>query len=86
MVRLVVLALIAVLVYLLLRVLLRLVAAGLPGAGPGRAGRPALRDDLVKDPVCETWVPRRVAVTRVAGQTTYYFCSRACADRFTGQA
>jgi len=36
----------------------------------------------VKDPVCETYVPRRTAVVRTAGSATYYFCSPACAAKF----
>lgn len=50
-------------------------------------GRPALRrvlkDELVKDPVCETYVLRSRALTRTVGGTTYYFCSRECAGRYT---
>lgn len=42
----------------------------------------ALRDQLVKDPVCQTYVVRSRAVSRDAGGTTHYFCSRECAARF----
>jgi YHS domain-containing protein len=52
---------------------------------PPSTGRPrALRDELVKDPVCQTYVLRSRAVTREAGGTTHYFCSRECAARFSG--
>ncbi|MBI3030053.1 MAG: YHS domain-containing protein [Candidatus Rokubacteria bacterium] len=48
------------------------------------AGRPrAIRDELVKDPVCQTYVLRSRAVSREAGGTTHYFCSRECAERFS---
>ena len=43
---------------------------------------PAVRDELVKDPVCQTYVVRSRAVTREAGGRTHYFCSRECAARF----
>jgi len=49
---------------------------------PRRPG--ALNDELVKDPVCETYVLRSRALTRTVGGTTYYFCSRECAGRYTG--
>ena len=50
-----------------------------------RPHRPrALRDELVKDPVCETYVLRSRALTRTVGGTTFYFCSRECAGRYTG--
>ena len=36
--------------------------------------------DLVKDPVCQTYVVRSRAVRVAAGAP--YFCSRACAERW----
>lgn len=43
----------------------------------------AIQDELVKDPVCQTYVLRSRAVTRETGGTTHYFCSRECAARFS---
>ena len=82
MLRFVALAVLACLIYLLLRATVAGFLAGLRGVG--RAGRSVreLRNDLVKDPVCETYVPRRTAVARTAGSATYYFCSPACAAKF----
>lgn len=40
------------------------------------------RGELVKDPVCDTYILRSRAVTREAAGTTHYFCSRECAVRF----
>ena len=52
---------------------------------PPPARRPrAIQDELVKDPVCQTYVLRSRAVRREAGGTTHYFCSRECAARFSG--
>ena len=52
---------------------------------PPPARRPrAIQDELVKDPVCQTYVLRSRAVSREAGGTTHYFCSRECAARFSG--
>ena len=53
-----------------------------PSGGAGRPGD-AGRDELVKDPVCNTYVLRSRAVTRESGGTTHYFCSRECATRFS---
>ena len=39
-------------------------------------------DELVKDPVCQTYVVRSRAVRRTAGGQLRYFCSRDCARRF----
>jgi YHS domain-containing protein len=39
-------------------------------------------DELVKDPVCQTYVVRSRAVSRTAGGQVTYFCSRDCARRY----
>jgi hypothetical protein len=49
------------------------------GAVGGRHPR-ALRDELVKDPVCQTYVVRSRAVSR--GDVA--FCSEECASRYAG--
>lgn len=49
-----------------------------------RAPRPAGRsvlDELVKDPICQTYVVRSRAVTRQGPEGPRYFCSDACARR-----
>jgi hypothetical protein len=48
--------------------------------GGTRAPR-ALRDELVKDPVCQTYVVRSRAVSR--GDVA--FCSDECAARYSGR-
>ena len=48
--------------------------------GPAEEGTP--RDELVKDPVCQTYVVRSRAVRRPAHDGTRYFCSSACAKRY----
>jgi hypothetical protein len=45
--------------------------------------RPVLRDELVKDPVCQTYVVRSRAV---AGADAKYFCSAECARRWAAQS
>jgi YHS domain-containing protein len=41
-------------------------------------------DELVKDPVCQTYVVRSRAVTRQTAAGPRYFCSTECAGRFSG--
>lgn len=86
MVRLLLLALVAFLLYLLLRSAVTAFFVGLRGAVGPRGAPRAIRDELVKDPVCETYVPRRSAVARSVGTTTHYFCSAACAEKFQRSA
>lgn len=48
-------------------------------------GRSIDQDQMVQDPVCHTFVPRKIAfVERIGGQT-YCFCSRQCAAAFAQQ-
>ena len=42
----------------------------------------ALRDELVKDPMCQTYVVRSRAVAREARGEPVYFCSPECARRY----
>jgi hypothetical protein len=66
-------------ILLVVRLVLRAFAAQRVGSGPARpdgSGR-----DLVRDRVCNTFVPRdRALVARVGGREEF-FCSPACRDR-----
>ncbi len=45
--------------------------------------RPDEIDDLmVKDPNCQTYIPKRDAVRAERNGETYYFCSRECRDAY----
>jgi YHS domain-containing protein len=41
-------------------------------------------DELVKDPVCGTYIVRSRAVSRGVASSAPYFCSAECAGRFAG--
>jgi YHS domain-containing protein len=43
------------------------------------------RNKMVQDPVCKVFVPRGTAVTAEIGGQTYFFCSRDCAQTFQKQ-
>jgi YHS domain-containing protein len=64
-----------VLLALTLRILLR------PRRGPGPRSRRA-PDVLVKDPVCQAYILRSRALTRVEDGVLHHFCSPACARQF----
>jgi YHS domain-containing protein len=66
--------------------LLQGIMAGMSGPaepGPVRDGRPPAQGvQMVKDPVCGTYVvPDRTLSVNV-GRTTMYFCSAACRDKY----
>ena len=54
--------------------------------GPKRGGGPIeAKDQLVLDPVCRTYVARENALAESIGGQTYYFCSSDCARAFREQ-
>jgi YHS domain-containing protein len=46
----------------------------------GRAG--GVIDEMVQDPYCKTYIPRRESVRRVIEGQEYLFCSGECADKY----
>ena len=46
----------------------------------------AERDELVKDPVCQTYVVRSRAVRQADATGYHYFCSAECARRYAAGA
>lgn len=49
---------------------------------PRPPAQPRTRDELVKDPVCQTYVVMSRAIRSEAGGAPLFFCSRECAARF----
>lgn len=66
-----------VVLYFLLRRVIREV-----GSGKSRDLTESGKDVMVQDPVCRTYVPRDSAVSARIGGQNYFFCSRNCADAF----
>jgi hypothetical protein len=54
-----------------------------PGGGAGRgAAGSAAGVEMVRDPICGTFVVRDRAVSLVDGATRVHFCSDACRDKY----
>jgi len=70
------------LAYLLYRLLKGLLT---PGKQVGRGPEGGVIDEMVQDPYCKTYVPRREAVKRTIDGETYYFCSEECASKFESE-
>ena len=71
---------------ILLYILYRLVKGAFKqdkGISGGRADR--VIDEMVQDPYCKIYIPRRQAVRRVHGGSEIFFCSDGCADRFEAE-
>ena len=74
--------------FLFVLLAVRLLVRGLAGAFAPRAARrpvsppsPRPLEDLVRDRVCNTFVPRSRAVSAVVDGVEEHFCSAACRDR-----
>jgi len=39
-------------------------------------------DEMVQDPSCMTYIPRRTAYRKVIAGREFFFCSRECAENF----
>ena len=39
-------------------------------------------DEMVQDPSCMTYIPRRDAQRKVVGGKEFFFCSKECSDKF----
>jgi YHS domain-containing protein len=50
-----------------------------------RRGLSVDQDQMVQDPVCLTFVPKKIAVEERVGEQTYWFCSSQCAADFQKQ-
>ena len=62
--------------------LLRQAVRGFKNRDLGDRGTPVDQDQMVEDPVCHTFVPRRNAVIETVSGQTYCFCSKQCAEEF----
>ena len=73
------------LIILLTRALSRLwggVMEGLTGGPPTRSGVPQRGVQMVRDPVCGTFIVPDSALMLSVGRQQLYFCSRACRDKY----
>jgi hypothetical protein len=70
-----------VFVLLLVRLAGRFLVSLLRGGGQGRPAAPAKGGELVRDRVCNTFLPReRALAARIDGREEH-FCSASCRDR-----
>lgn len=51
---------------------------------PVRTARRVVSDELVKDPVCQTYIVKSRAIRRAGAGHIRYFCSEQCARLDTG--
>jgi YHS domain-containing protein len=78
------LALFIILAFFVARAFWRLLDGIVEGASRGSRGSqvPQRGVQMVRDPVCGTFVVADQAVTLTDGRTQIYFCSNACRDKY----
>jgi hypothetical protein len=80
-----------VVLLLLLRLALRFLLGLLQGLAspsgsatsnrPSKSGPATVAGELVRDPVCSTYIPRASAIAGRVGGDTRYYCSTVCRDK-----
>ncbi len=75
---------VALLAYLGVRLIRRLLRLGPPPPDPMKRARTIQGADMVKDPACGIYTPRDSAVAATAGGETMYFCSERCREAYAG--
>lgn len=72
-----------ILCYILYRLVKSLMLPSSAKSGKPFAKSPeAITDEMVMDPHCHVYIPKREAVTLKTGGETLYFCSKECRDRY----
>ncbi|MDY6849431.1 MAG: PP0621 family protein [Geoalkalibacter sp.] len=82
--RLLILALLALLGYTLWTALRRSISGDSPDSAP-RSSSSRRGEEMVQDPHCGTYVPRHEAIEERSRGGTQYFCSTACRDAYRKQ-
>jgi len=69
-----------------LRVLRVIVETFLAGRGKSGSSPAQIEGEMVKDPVCGTWIDRRLALAARSGTEWVPVCSEKCRERLQGKA
>ena len=81
MIRLLLLFLLAYLFFRIVKGVFSLLGGGGQGIGRGRDEEKVI-DEMVQDPSCKTYIPRRDAIRKTVQGEEYFFCSKECARKF----
>jgi len=55
------------------------------GQRPDSRCPPTITDELVQDPICGVYFPKKDALSLIWRGKTYYFCSEECRQKFREQ-
>jgi YHS domain-containing protein len=85
--RLILVTLLLTVLYFLLRQMFRGFKNPIKGGKGSSAvqGQEEDQDQMIEDPVCHIFVPKRIALIEMIGGREYCFCSKECAVRFRSE-
>ena len=74
-------------IYVILAYILYRVVKGVfsPGTRIDDRTSDGVIDEMIQDPNCKTYIPRRDAIKKVVGGKEYFFCSEKCASEFEAE-
>jgi len=75
--RLILFVFLLLILFITLRYLVKGIAA--PKKRPGRGSEP---EELVQDPHCQTYIPKKSALKRRIGGKLLYFCNQGCMENY----
>lgn len=70
-----------VILFLLLYAMLRILIKSLPG-WKKKLEDETKSEELVQDPYCQTYIPKRLAIRKRVSGKDYYFCKKECLKKF----
>ena len=73
-----------IIIYIVLAYFVYRIFKGLFSKSKGieKGGSGGVIDEMVQDPICKTYIPRRDSQKRVIAGNEYFFCSNECASKF----
>ena len=84
MIRLIIIAILGYLIFLVLRMALRMSDLVRKTRDADRKIREHQGGEMAEDPVCHTYIPKNNAVRKTVDGEIHYFCSTKCAEAFSG--
>ena len=70
-----------IILFLILYAILRILIKDMP-ARKKKLYKEAEPEELVQDPYCQTYIPKRSAIRRRLSGKDYYFCKQECLEKF----
>ncbi len=70
-----------IILFLILYAILRILIKDMP-ARKKKLYKEAEPEELVQDPYCQTYIPKRSAIRKRLSGKNYYFCRQECLEKF----